>query len=785
MHYAKSTLKKVMGARVEEAVVLTRRQVSGTIETRPHSENYIPKKVVDVLSKTYYPVLDVPGLKVAEGLVRNHHLIGAHQPLKPMIDAITYEGENGGIEPWEDPKALRFACDLHTQVQDTLEKALQQRHDDSAFIRNRTVELEAKTRAAKTPYNDPSRQTIIGEKDQNGRVIVGPLQTGDANYVEIPADFKVKTPAHLQGPHMTLFGPHQDPNMSRHAINAIAKKTGNPVLDTLIKESGIGPFWGADGEDSVIPDAHDNIVGQHTLKGAFKLRADILKKDPTAKPALPIKRIPGIAIPDPKHLYNGAPLPMHLLEFSAHLYTHQNNPEALSFYIPKLETEEEAAYLNMMIRTAEDMIQKTNPNYKIGTVKVIIVFETARATFRMKEIAYALKDYFVGGSLGWHDYLASAATLFEGVKDYQIPVKSDSNIVQNHIRTSHEQLASMMHDIGAIAIGGMFGFLPVKGKSEAETELSYSVTMKYYVKDVVAQLHRGLDGFWVAHPQFAHLGIALIEAYKRDQTSDKVGAPDSWLFKLLDSVFPGNPAIQTELKNFIQTVDQSTETLDPTDPAYPLALLAANLETSDVIANNDKKEVSYNIEQALEYLCSWFMGTGCVALETQLKGAYGEPVPVRVMDDLATTERSLRELWAELNWGRFNPMEFTALVNTIAAKNLQRRQAADIQQTQQNHKMEQLATQKRSAKLVQELADPTLKASDIPSEKLAEHDKWMRVAKHILELFVTQETPPKNITELLLLTTLTAVRNSPDPLSVLQRLTGDKYTLKRPATVRL
>lgn len=39
------------------------------------------------------------------------------------------------------------------------------------------------------------------------------------------------------------------------------------------------------------------------------------------------------------------------------------------------------------------------------------VFETPFAVFRIRQIALALAPHFVGGSLGWHDFLASTARL--------------------------------------------------------------------------------------------------------------------------------------------------------------------------------------------------------------------------------------------------------------------------------------------------------------------------------------------------------------------------------------
>ena len=57
----------------------------------------------------------------------------------------------------------------------------------------------------------------------------------------------------------------------------------------------------------------------------------------------------------------------------------------------------------------------------------------------------------------------------------------------------------------------------------------------------------------------------------------------------------------------------------------------------------------YNIFQALQYLADWLCGNGCVALPAKLINQTGEDVFVRIMDDLATTERSRWELWAEVD----------------------------------------------------------------------------------------------------------------------------------------
>ena len=242
-------------------------------------------------------------------------------------------------------------------------------------------------------------------------------------------------------------------------------------------------------------------------------------------------------------------------------------------------------------------------------------------------MAAELHPYFLGGSLVWHDYLDSAARLFKHDPNYRIPVKADPNIVINHIRESHQILVDHLAPIGAIKIGGMYGVLYEDGNPA-----SFEVSMVGYIRDVVTQLKRGLDGFWVAHPSFVRIGIALTEAWRRSQQD----ASDESLKTLVRALVP-NPVELEPLLAFLDAPD--IEGLASDHPNYARGVLAADIEVSDVIANDDPEEVRYNVFQALQYLADWLCGNGCVATCT-MKNTAGETVFVRIMDDLATTERS-------------------------------------------------------------------------------------------------------------------------------------------------
>ena len=73
-------------------------------------------------------------------------------------------------------------------------------------------------------------------------------------------------------------------------------------------------------------------------------------------------------------------------------------PEALIFYVPKLENEEEAAYLKELITVTESHIKALHPTYELGSVRVFIVFESPKSIFRIQEMAHALEPHFWGVS---------------------------------------------------------------------------------------------------------------------------------------------------------------------------------------------------------------------------------------------------------------------------------------------------------------------------------------------------------------------------------------------------
>jgi malate synthase len=618
----------------------------------------------------------------------------------------------------ETDEALAFVCGLYEEVKGDLNRVLNQRVLDREFIDR--VTRECAVRNVGIDYSSADYETVVGRRDEAGRVVVGRL-SGRGDLLE-----KVLIPDFLVGDQVTLFGPPDTAKMSINAMNAFNRVDADesPVVKELAEAAGQVPRWGADSEDSKTPimtdllSACENLVGcfdgtirfEDTKRGrVYELDAEGLSK--------PIKRIPGLALPDGNHLLEGNPLPLHLFDFAMHLWHNRSRPEALVFYVPKLENEEEAAYLKLLIDRAESRIAAVEPGYVLGTVKLFIVFENPRAIFRIREIAEVLRPHFLGGSLGWHDFLASTARLFKFDPRYRIPVKADTNIVINHIRESHKILVSALAPMDAIRIGGMYGVLYEDGNAE-----SYEACMVGYVRDVTTQLKRGLNGFWVAHPAFVRIGLAMVEAWRRGEAA---------VTELVKALVP-NAGEHLPLLAFVFADDGAG--LDAGDPRYLRSVLAATLEVSDVIANDDPEEVRYNVFQALQYICDWLSGNGCVALPATMTNASGEAVFVRVMDDLATTERSRWELWAEVFHGRVSVAEFERI---LAEEMVFLKAGVDL-----HNKRIQVAWRGAA-------------------------EKWYPVAAEILRRLVCDREPVEFATELMLPFTLPFVREAEEPLGFL------------------
>lgn len=646
----------------------------------------------------------------------------------PNVPGLSHIGEIGGLE---NSESLRFLAELYDALRDDLRKILDQRRADRVFIDQRCRALATFNQEQRRSYASAEYKTVLGLEDSEGRIVIGPKRN---DYVKRGGQAIAPLPRYLQGPHVTLFGPPDSAKMAVNAMNAYHRRLpAEPaIVDELLKSNTQAPKWGADDEDSKTPLRSDLISAGENLTACFDGTLSFvdeksgkryeLQKD---KLAQPIKRFPGLALPSSFLFRGDNPIPLHLYDFALHFHRNWRNAESLVFYVPKLENEEEARYIRKMMATAERLLKAKHPSYSEGTIRLMIVLENPRAIFRTHEIIDELHPYFAGASLGWHDYLASTARIFKEDRNYRIPAKSDPNIVISYIKASHRLLADVVGPRGGIKVGGMYGVLPLTADLNSP---SFQVTLKGYIKDVVTQLKRDLSGYWVAHPDFVRLGLALIEAWKRHSAGDSAS-----LRRLVTDLLQ-----ETHAKEILAFIDgPDIAGLNPDDPLYARSLIVADRQESQQERNNHPDEIRYNIFQCLQYLVDWLAGRGCVALPAELEG-----VPVRVMDDLATTERSRWEVWHEIHHGRFSKEEFLR----IAFEEL-------------HFIRKDLSAGK---KIVQ------VKWDD-------QSARWYPIAFKIMIRLMTDAEPVEFVSELLIPFTIESIRNAEDPWAKVSAIEPDKY----------
>ena len=650
-----------------------------------------------------------------------------------LMQVDSWDSDADGLETNE---SLKFLCDLYDLVKIELNSVLNQRKIDREFIDKKTKSF-ANFNSLFRNFQSSDYKTILGCQDSNGRIVVGPKdeffckgRTKQSN------EFSINVPDFLQGDHVTLFGPPYSPKFSINAMNSYHRKLKDEpvIIEKLLEMHKSVPKWGADNEDSCTPlradlissgvnltECLDGHISYHDTKTGkiYKLENSHL--------AIPIKRFVGLALPSLFLFYKDQPVPLHLYDFALHLYKNWHNPKGLVFYVPKLENEEEAKYIRIMIEHAEYLIKQIHPSYAIGTVRLMIVIENPRAVFRVNEIIDELKPYFVGASLGWHDFLASTARIFKEDANYRIPVKADPNIVIKYIKASHDLLATVVGSHGGIKIGGMYGVLPI---SKDLTSPSFQITLRGYIKDVLTQLKRDLTGFWVAHPDFVRIGLALVEAWHHFKKGNSL-----WIETLVKDLL--SEKYHAEILSFISAPDIDGLSLD--DPLYVRSLIVADVNESRFIANNHPNEIRYNVFQSLQYLADWLSGNGCVALPAFIDG-----IPVRVMDDLATAERSRWEVWHEIRFKRFDLNKFLKIVHEelhyIRKGLCFNEKIVQVKMTEKTH-------------------------------------KWYPIAMKIMIILMTNENPVEFATELLLPFTLESIRVENDPWEAIKTIDPIKYRL--------
>lgn len=314
------------------------------------------------------------------------------------------------------------------------------------------------------------------------------------------------------------------PDLTRRIVEITGPVDRKMIINAL--NSGADVFL-ADFEDASAPTWQNMVQGQLNLRDA--IRRTIMYTDSAsgkhyalgASLATLIVRPRGLHLPEPHLMVDGVAVPGCL--FDAGMYLFHNARTLLDrgtgpyFYLPKLESAEEAALWNDVFIAAQEQL-----GIPRGTIKATVLIETLPAAFQMDEILYALREHVVGLNCGRWDYIFSFIKTRRDDPAAILPDRSQVSMAQPCMRAYTQLLIRTCHRRGAFAMGGMAAQIPVKGDPAAD-----KVAQDRVRADKLREVTDGHDGTWVAHP-------ALVPVAREVFTAHMAG--DNQLHRLRDDV---------------------------------------------------------------------------------------------------------------------------------------------------------------------------------------------------------------------------------------------------------
>jgi malate synthase len=332
----------------------------------------------------------------------------------------------------------------------------------------------------------------------------------------------------------------------------------------------------ADFEDSLAPTWQNVVEGQANLKDA--VRGTISFTSPEGKqyqlndkPATLVVRPRGWHLLEKHALLDGEPIPAALFDFGLYLF---HNAQVLKekgsgpyYYLPKMESSEEAALWEDVITRAESAL-----GLAFGTVKVTILIETLPAAFEMDEILYALKAHIVGLNCGRWDYIFSFIKKLHARKERVFPERGLVTMTAPCMRAYSQLLIKTCHRRGAFAMGGMAAQIPIKNDEAAN-----QAALAKVCADKEREASDGHDGTWVAHPALVPIALEIFDKHLNGKN---------------------------QLEKRREDVQVSAAQL--------LAVPEGGIS---------QKGLENNVEVSILYMAAWLAGNGCVPIHNLMEDA--------------------------------------------------------------------------------------------------------------------------------------------------------------------
>ena len=322
-----------------------------------------------------------------------------------------------------------------------------------------------------------------------------PLRWGLNQNVPVPHDLHP-----LKNPGLEITGPWHPMSRAIHQINA-------DVAAMMEDEEDASPAWyipwGSGRKSAAVWEARRIVkrILQGDIPDPYYEGGKVyrVKKERSKWPTL-IHRVPGIHILDFDVRVDGRPVPAIIT--SIVIYT-LNNYDALKkagsgvyFYVPKVQTPEEALVIEKILRKVEDKL-----GLKRGELKIAMLYEEARAGLYLPVIFWIWRERLVKINNGRWDYLGSLIEMWREEAVYPDP----QNITMTHpIMMAYQRYNALMSLMAGLGKNGELNAGPVGGMA----------AVMLYRSDDPYQRHRynarALRGIWLDKLRERLIGLIFV-----------------------------------------------------------------------------------------------------------------------------------------------------------------------------------------------------------------------------------------------------------------------------------
>ena len=293
------------------------------------------------------------------------------------------------------------------------------------------------------------------------------------------------------------------PEWARDQRNQITGPADNAKL--VVAMTGTGdPGCMPDGEDSIVTEWTRVREAQKNTIAA--IRGQLTWKDPDGretriKPSgqLLFYRPRGLHLDETRAL-PGETLSASLFDLAAVFHATADlrraaasRPELrpkLCFYVPKVESKDEAACYSELFSAMEEAI-----GVATGSTKIMLLIESLPAAYQIEEILHATRRHAIGLNLGRWDYMASLLHFKLADPDWILP---DRNTIPHDVpffQNLRRRLVEVCHKRGALAIGGMTALFPDRRDAAVNAR-----ALEKLAADKKNEAALGFDGAWTGHP---------------------------------------------------------------------------------------------------------------------------------------------------------------------------------------------------------------------------------------------------------------------------------------------